>query len=184
MKIHPLLAFSGFHDFHSTVEVENYFCYSAELTVFLLASPNPPNTPSPHTPLTYIFHGTLGTLRSAWKVYMAKILKSKSLEKKMLAEQGVVFSMLKKAYMIYFRLASFWSVSGPVLICFGSSDCSSPGIDIAGGMMLTLRWSRFRAYVIIWNPKSLLMKDLEGLVKGISSKCGQMFTSYWMEQKF
>ena len=53
----------------------------------------------------------------------------------MLAEQGVVFSMLKKAYMIYFRLDSFWSVSGPVLICFGSSDCDSPGIDIAGGMM-------------------------------------------------
>lgn len=58
-KDYPLLAFSAFHDFHAAVEVENYFCYSAELTVFLLASPNPPNTPSPHTLLTYIFHGTL-----------------------------------------------------------------------------------------------------------------------------
>lgn len=68
----------------------------------------------------------------------------------MLAEQGVVFSMVKKkAYTIYFRLASFWSVLEPVLICFGSSDCGSSGIDVAGGMMLTLKWSRFRAYVII-----------------------------------
>lgn len=147
-------------------------------------TPNPPNPPSLHTPLTYFFHGMLGTLRHAWKVAMAMAMKIKSLEK-MLAEQGVVFSTLKKkAYMSYFRLASFWSVSGPVLIFSESSGCGSPGISWAGGTLQTLRWSSLRAYVTTWNPKSLLVKDLEGLVKGACSEWGRIFIYYWMEQQF
>lgn len=175
------------------------FCFSwfpfhcGSWKLFLLPSWTHCLPPSLSQPSKHPFTTYSPDLHFSWNAWRTQIcLKStygqdcenQKPRKKMLAEQGVVFSMLKKAYMIYFRLASFWPVSGPVLICFGSSDCDSPGIDIAGGMMLTLRCSRFRAYVIIWNVKSLPVKDLEGLVKGVSSKCSWMFISYWMEQKF
>lgn len=70
-------------------------------------------------------------------------------QNKMLPVQGVVFSTLKrKASMVYFRLASFWSVAGPVLICSEPSGCGSPDRDISGGTWVTPRWFRLKTHVI------------------------------------